>query len=467
MIKYSATELLQLRHSQPLVTGVSETQLRSLQLLRRPKYVHRGSRRNLHSSGAVINTVWSQRRLDRRHLSSRHVCSANFSYLQKSTPSSCGVRLDTIRFAHLNTRSVNNKAASLCDIVLDKKLDFFSLCETWHQPNDYLNLNMCTLPGYTYLDRPRSTGRGGGLAVIYSSDVAVTEVSLPCFSSFECLAFRLTGLSSVLVLNIYRPPKLNSVFFSEFTECLTLASALCPVILLTGDLNFHVDNLACNNAVCLMDALECFNFTQHVDFATHKHGHILDLVCTSGVFIDELECTDVYISDHKLLTFTLTPPSLQSVKERVICFRKISDIDLDLLSHTMGELPVATSIDQYNVALTSILDEFAPLKKRVVSFKRSSPWYTSELRKLKALGRQLERKYKKSGLTVHRLMFNQHQIEYQNALKAAKGAYYSTIISSNISNSRVLFRTVNNLIKPPSDFNCSTIEQCNAFLNYF
>lgn len=155
------------------------------------------------------------------------------------------------------------------------------------------------------------------------------------------------------------------------------------------------------------------------------------------------------------------------MKERVICFRKISDIDLDLLSHTMGDLPVATSIDQYKFALTSILDEFAPLKKRVVSFKRSSPWYTSELCKLKALGRQLEWKYKKSGLTVHRLRFNQHQIEYQNALKAAKGAYYSTTISSNISNPRVLFRTVNNLIKPPSDFNCSTIEQCNAFLNYF
>jgi len=34
---------------------------------------------------------------------------------------------------------------------------------------------------------------------------------------------------SVLVLNIYQPPKLNSAF--EFTECLTLASALCPVTL--------------------------------------------------------------------------------------------------------------------------------------------------------------------------------------------------------------------------------------------
>ncbi len=64
-------------------------------------------------------------------------------------------------------------------------------------------------------------------------------------------------------------------------------------------------------------------------------------------------------------------------------------------------------------------------------------------------------------------MFDQHQIEYHNALKAAKMAYYSTIISSDISYPRAQFRTVNNLIKPPSNINCSTTEQCNEFLNYF
>ncbi len=405
--------------------------------------------------------------MDRRHLSSRRVCPANFSYLQKSTASSGGVRLDTIRFAHLNARSINNKAASICDIVVDKELDFFCLCETWHQTNDYLNLNICAPPGYTYIDRPRSTGRGGGLAVIYRSDVVLTEVSLPCFSSFECLAFKLNGLSPVLVLNIYRPPKPNSVFFSEFTEFLTLASAICPVVLLTGDLNIHVDNVDCANTVSFIDILDCFNFTQHVNFPTHKHGHTLDLVCTSGVIIEQLDCTVVCISDHRLLTFNLIPPSLQTVKERVICFRKISDIDLDHLSLTIGDLPVVTSVDQYNTVFTCILDEIAPLKKRVVSFRRSSPWYTSELRRMKAKGRQLERIYKKSGLTVHRSMFDQHQIDYHNALKASKMAYYSTIISSDISNPRALFRAVNNLIKPPSNINCSTTEQCNEFLNYF
>lgn len=65
-------------------------------------------------------------------------------------------------------------------------------------------------------------------------------------------------------------------------------------------------------------------------------------------------------------------PSLQTVKERVISFRKTTNIDLDHLSHTIGDLPVMASIDQHNAAFTYVLDEFAILKKHVF-LKRSSP----------------------------------------------------------------------------------------------
>ncbi len=64
------------------------------------------------------------------------------------------------------------------------------------------------------------------------------------------------SLSPFLVLNIYHPPKHNSVFFLQFTEFLTLASAICPVVLLTGDLNIH--NVDCANTVSFMDILELF-----------------------------------------------------------------------------------------------------------------------------------------------------------------------------------------------------------------
>ncbi len=157
MLKYSPLELFQYEHYAPPATCVLDT-LRSLHLLHRPKYVHRGSRRNLQASGTGIMSVWTRRRLDCHHLSPRRVCPANF-YLQKSTASSGGVRLDTIRFAHLNSRSMNNKAASICDIVVDKELDFFCLCEMWHQTNDNLNLNICALSAWVHLYRPTTFHR--------------------------------------------------------------------------------------------------------------------------------------------------------------------------------------------------------------------------------------------------------------------------------------------------------------------
>lgn len=74
-------------------------------------------------------------------------------------------------------------------------------------------------------------------------------------------------------------------------------------MIVTGDINIHVDNSNSNLTVDFMDALDCFNMTQHVKFPTHNKGHTLDLVCSVGVDIDQLDSSDLCISDHKLLTF--------------------------------------------------------------------------------------------------------------------------------------------------------------------
>ncbi|KAI2650621.1 G-protein coupled receptor 84 [Labeo rohita] len=283
MVKYLPAELFNLQHCPPHPTCVLQM-LRSLQLLRRPRDPAR----------VFIQVVYDQTQFGQK-----------------------GVWIVVFKTA---------RGASICDIIVDKNPDFLCLREMWHQPNDCLNLNMCALPDYTYTDQPQTTGK----------------VTLPCFPSFECLAFKLNSYSPILVLNIYRSPKLNPVFFSEFTELLTLTSAICSAIVLTGDFNIHVDNQICKNTVCFMKILECFNLTQYVNCPTHKHGHTLDLVCTTGV------------------TTSLSALMYHTTKKHVICFRKIRDINLDTFIHTIGELPVVTSIDQYNAALTSILDKLAP-----------------------------------------------------------------------------------------------------------
>lgn len=70
------------------------------------------------------------------------------------------------------------------------------------------------VPRYAYMNKPRFEGCGGGLAVIYQADVLVKEVVVPLATSFECMAFTLTGFSQLQVVLIYCPPKVSS--FTDF-----------------------------------------------------------------------------------------------------------------------------------------------------------------------------------------------------------------------------------------------------------
>lgn len=46
-----------------------------------------------------------------------------------------------------------------------------------------------------------------------------------------------------------------------------------------------------------MSVLDCFSLTQHVTFATHFSGHILDLICISGLYNIIVSGTDFAFSD--------------------------------------------------------------------------------------------------------------------------------------------------------------------------
>lgn len=73
---------------------------------------------------------------------------------------------------------------------MDKGIDFMCLTETWQQPEVYSALNEVCPPGYSYLEKARSTGRGGGLAIIHRNALELSPLPLPVLSSFECLGFK-------------------------------------------------------------------------------------------------------------------------------------------------------------------------------------------------------------------------------------------------------------------------------------
>ncbi|XP_072562558.1 nicotinamide/nicotinic acid mononucleotide adenylyltransferase 1-like [Paramormyrops kingsleyae] len=90
--------------------------------------------------------------------------------------------LHTLRCALLNCRSLTDKTAFLNDLTVAKNLDMLLLVETWQKPEDNLHLNRLTPLGYSFLCKPRLTGRGGGLAVIHRDCVKTCLINPVLFA---------------------------------------------------------------------------------------------------------------------------------------------------------------------------------------------------------------------------------------------------------------------------------------------
>ena len=243
-----------------------------------------------------------------------------------------------------------------------------------------------------------------------------------------------------------------------------------------GDFNIHVDAHNSPLATKFLSLLDCLNITQHVHGPTHVKGHTLDLVCSTGITPLHLQCLDLSVSDHHAILFSVPePPSRLRVK-RTITFRNIKRVSTPALS-SMLSLHLATHpsdhsvhalTEHYNNALCLSLDAVAPLKTRTISYSQPAPWFTQELRLMKATGRQLERRSKKSGLVVHQEAYRDHVRTYKEALSRAKTAYYSTLINSQQNNPKLLFSTVNYLLRPPDAPQPSdAADLCSGFKPFF
>ena len=77
------------------------------------------------------------------------------------------------------------------DLICDHHSDIFCLTETWLQQEDHASINELTPSDYLNVHVTRSTGRGGGVAVIFRSGLLISPRPKISFSSFESLILRI------------------------------------------------------------------------------------------------------------------------------------------------------------------------------------------------------------------------------------------------------------------------------------
>ena len=112
-----------------------------------------------------------------------------------------------------------------------------------------------------------------------------------------------TNMTPTILATIYWPPMLINAILQVLSAFLTTLCSVSPNLILLGDFNIHWDSIINVFTKDFTSCLDSFGQQQHIDFQTHSKGHILDLICCSGVTPLHCCASDLPISDHKLISF--------------------------------------------------------------------------------------------------------------------------------------------------------------------
>ncbi len=182
-------------------------------------------------------------------------------------------------------------------MITDNSFDVLCLTETWLKTNYYFGLKESTPPSYCYKHEPRQTGRGGGVATIYSDILNVTQKTGYRFNSFEILLLNVSlsdmqnkSVLSLALATVYRTPGPYTDFFKEFADFLSDLLVNVDKALIVGDFNIHVDNTNDALGLAFTDLIHSFGVKQNIIGPTHRFHHTLDLI-----ILHEIDLTDIDI----------------------------------------------------------------------------------------------------------------------------------------------------------------------------
>ena len=393
---------------------------------------------------------------------SRNISIGNLIHLRP--PSQCSLHRPKVKLGIWNARSIKNKTARLCEIIFTNNLDLLAVVESWSTKNAFYSPvadALASLKYFSALEIPRQHKKGGGVLLLYRKSFEVSLISNASFESYEHLDLSINyGKSNTRLLIVYRPPPskdngfTGSMFLDEFSKHLELLAldSNRPLVIV-GDFNYHMDDNFDQAAKRFADLIDSVNLCQHVNSPTHRNGHTLDLIITRATenLVQDVNVHSEFYSDHRVITCSLNHPkpplSDVTVTHRSILDREKFSCDIiDSFSHGSGcRDDVNALVSIYNDTLLKIYDKHAPLKMITIKHRRLAKWYNDQLRHEKREKRRLERRYRKSGLTVDMENFHEQTQKYNNLLEKTKTDYYRTKIQNSDQNQ--LFRLINNMFK--------------------
>ena len=214
----------------------------------------------------------------------------------------------SLKIAHLNIQSINNKFDQLKHFLYSHQIDIMSLNETFLNSNKQLFIE-----DYNIIRRDRLDRRGGGVCLLIHNSILHTRLDPDEFKGIEHVTICINSESNekILISSYYNPPKTK--INNEF-----LIFLLCSNFILLGDLNSHhrlwgsskdnhsgyaVSNFISTHGTCLLNLMNPKN-----TYEKNQYGSVLDLAITTNYIakkVKEFDVTDELQSDHLTIVVTL------------------------------------------------------------------------------------------------------------------------------------------------------------------
>ena len=190
-----------------------------------------------------------------------------------------------LRIIYSNARSIIGKINELKALAVEANPSIIAITEAWTNAN--IDNSFLEILGYKLVIRKdrsdTSDGKGGGILVYAKKEIDCHEIDSP-LDVIQLASLRIRVEDNNFDLHVvYRPPKCsdeNNVKLNDFIK------GVRPNTILIGDFNYpDVDweLMSCNlgPGADFIDAVCESYLTQHVEFATHERGNILDLVLSN------------------------------------------------------------------------------------------------------------------------------------------------------------------------------------------
>ena len=260
-------------------------------------------------------------------------------------------------------------------------------------------------------------------------------------------------------------------------------------LLITGDLNFHLNVLEDRNAICFNSTLSEFGLTQHIKEPTHILGHTLDVLITrypstilNGISVKDL-CfvTDQGnpIADHLALTWNLVG-NKKLLKSEKYTFRAWKNLDHEAFRNDLLESLLSLEqsnntnltelVNNYNAVLSTLADTHAPIKTIRVK-RKHNPWYSTDISDMKKTRRQLERKYMHSRASIDYQNYKSYCIEFYKKIRLEKIKFCKNLLTKAGRDQKKLTSATNKILGC-SNKKCypeaeSNQQLANRFMDFF